>query len=123
MTTGAPNTPPPGNHNQITSFDQFWLHYLREHSKPVTRALHFAGLLLAMAGGAAIWLWELSLYLLLGLPLVVYVCAFSGHYLAEHNHPTTYRHPLWSVISFFRMFRYWITGRLTGELRRAGIRP
>lgn len=121
--TGPQNSPhQPAHHNQMTTFDQFWLHYLREHGRPATRALHFLGVIVATVAGLAIYFLNLPPYLLLALPVIVYAFAFSGHYLAEKNHPTTYRHPVWSVISFFRMFRYWVTGRLSGELERAGVR-
>lgn len=106
---------------RIVTFDQFWLHYLREHGRPATRALHFTGILAALLAMIAIVMLNLAWQWLLALPAVIYAFAFSGHYLSEHNHPTTYKHPVWSLISFFRMFRYWLTGRLPAELKRAGV--
>ena len=36
----------------ITNYADFWHHYLREHSKPETRALHYAGTM----AGTLMWL-------------------------------------------------------------------
>jgi hypothetical protein len=103
------------------SFDEFWPYYLREHAKPVTRALHFAGT------GAGLLLTIVALFLgNYWLLLVALICGYGpawiGHYFIEKNRPATFRHPLWSLIADFRMFFFFITGRLGAELHRLGIR-
>ena len=102
------------------SFEDFWPYYLSEHAKPATRALHFTGT------GAGLFLAFVSLisgnYWLLLVALVCgYGPAWIGHYFIEKNRPATFRHPLWSLIADFRMFFFFITGRLGAELRRLGI--
>ena len=57
--------------NQYHSFREFWPFYLREHSRPATRALHYAGtsLVLVIAAVALVtgqWL------LLVALPIAGY---------------------------------------------------
>lgn len=121
MSTQVPSGPSKSNSNQITTFDQFWLHYLREHAAVQTRVLHFSGLILALAGATLLVMLNAPLYAFLGVPIVPYALAWSGHFFYEHNQPTTFRHPMWSFISYFRMFRYWLMGKLPGELKRAGI--
>ena len=104
------------------SFADFWPHYLREHSRPGTRALHFAGtgLVLLLAGAALLsgeWL------LLPAVPLAGYGFAWASHAAVERNRPATFTHPLWSLAADFRMFFLWLTGGLGGELARAVVDP
>jgi len=101
------------------SYDQFWRRYLGAHADPRTRALHYAGtglalLVLAAALLARQWLW-LPLALVAG-----YGPAWLGHYVFERNRPETFGHPVWALVSDFRMLLLFLAGRLGGELRRAG---
>jgi len=38
---------------RIATFREFWPYYVREHSKPINRALHFIGSTLVLAIAAA----------------------------------------------------------------------
>ena len=103
-----------------TSFAEFWPFYLREHSKPQTRALHYIGtsLVVAIALYAVVtqrWL------LLLALPLAGYFFAWVAHFGVEKNRPATFTYPLWSLAADFRMWALWLSGRLKPELERAGV--
>ncbi len=104
----------------IKSFAEFWPYYLREHSKPATRALHYIGTslvvalaLYAIVTGRAALLWL--------LPLAGYFFAWAGHFGVEKNRPATFTYPLWSLAADFKMWFYWLTGRIRGELARAGV--
>jgi hypothetical protein len=103
-----------------TSFAQFWPYYLREHARPQTRALHYAGtsLVVAIALYALVsgrWLW------LAAIPLAGYGFAWVAHFTVEKNRPATFTYPLWSLAADFRMWGLWLAGRLGPELDRAGV--
>ena len=106
----------------ITSFAEFWPHYLREHARPATRALHYAGtsLLLAIAAAALVTA-RYALFWL--LPIAGYGFAWGAHFLVERNRPATFTYPLWSLASDFRMWWLWLTGRIRPELVKAGVSP
>ena len=105
---------------ECRSFAEFWPFYLREHSKPRTRALHYAGttFVIAIAFLAAFsgrWLW------LLAIPLAGYGFAWVAHFAVEKTRPATFTYPLWSLAADFKMWWLWLTGRLGKELQSAGI--
>ena len=105
---------------EFGTFAQFWPFYLREHARPATRTLHFAGttlVLLLLAGALATGRW----WLLMLVPLAGYGFAWAAHFAVEHNRPATFRHPLWSLAADFRMWWLWLTGRLAAELAKAGV--
>ena len=103
-----------------STFAQFWPFYLREHSRPRTRALHYVGtslvvLLAIIAAATGRWL------LLLAIPLAGYGFAWAAHFAVEKNRPATFTYPLWSLAADFKMWWLWLTGRLAGELDKAGV--
>jgi hypothetical protein len=106
--------------DRYRSFGQFWPHYLREHSRPATRALHYAGTgLVILIGLAAVATGRWGL--LIALPVAGYGFAWASHAAVERNRPATFTYPAWSLAADFRMFALWITGRLAPELRAAGV--
>jgi hypothetical protein len=111
----------PAQTNQpIESYADFWPYYLREHSKPSTRAIHYAGTILAIASLIALIVTR-NAWFGLGALVGGYGFAWFGHFFVEKNRPATFTYPLWSLISDFRMAWTWVTGRLGPELTRAGI--
>jgi len=104
----------------ITTYSEFWLFYLREHSRRETRQYHYAGT------AAAILLFVAMLYtgniLLFVLALFAgYGPAWYAHFKVEKNRPATFRYPIWSLVSDFRMFGLWFFGRLKKELHKANL--
>jgi hypothetical protein len=113
-------TSPPQTNQPIQSYADFWPYYLREHAKPQTRAIHYAGTGVAIASLAALIATGNGWF---GLGALVggYAFAWIGHFFIEKNRPATFTYPVWSLISDFRMAWTWATGRLGGELVRAGV--
>ena len=103
------------------SFGEFWPYYLREHSRPRTRAIHYAGTALVIGFAIALlmtgnWRWAVA------MPLAGYGFAWGSHMLVERNRPDTFTYPLWSLASDFRMFFLAVAGRLGPHLAAAGVR-
>jgi hypothetical protein len=83
----------------------------------VTRALHFTGTFL----GLALLFWSTATGRWYFFPLffiVGYAFAWFAHFFVEKNRPATFKHPLWSFISDFRMMWLMITGRMRREVDR-----
>jgi len=102
-------------------FSEYWPDYLREHSKPATRAMHYAQ---TVFGGLAIlYCLVTQSWIALLLTLVgIFLWALAAHKLVEGNSPAAATHPFWwSVVNDLRMFFHFVTGTLGAELRKAGV--
>jgi hypothetical protein len=105
----------------MSLYDEFWLRYLRSHNDPKTRALHYAGSLLALAALLVAivtfdWRW------LIAVPAIGYAFAWTAHFAIEGNRPETFGYPFWSLFSDYRMLLLALTFRLGPHLHRAGLR-
>jgi len=96
---------------RYASFGDFYPYYLSEHRDPTCRRLHVVGstLVLAIVGyavlsGELVWLWA--------APVAGYGFAWVGHYFFERNRPATFRHPLYSFIGDWAMYRDVLSGRI-----------
>lgn len=107
---------------RIETFGDFWPYYLREHSKPQTRALHYFGTSLVVAV-ALFAVLTFDWYLMLALPVAGYFFAWVAHFFVEKNRPATFTYPAWSLAADFKMWFLWLTRRLQPELDRAGVKP
>lgn len=98
------------------SFQDFWPYYVRQHSRPRTRALHAAGSVLAVVMfGAA---FALNLWLLVAVPVVGYAFAWYAHFFVEHNRPATFGHPFYSLFADYRMLFLMMAGRMDEEVAK-----
>lgn len=103
---------------RLRTFSDFWPFYLREHGRPATRALHFVGTTLGVGLGVGAAVSGRALLVPAAL-VAAYGCAWVSHFTVEHNRPATFRYPLWSLVSDFRMWGLMATGRLGPHLERA----
>lgn len=104
------------------SFDEFWPFYLGEHSKPITRTLHFVGTSLALVDVVCAIALKDARFLLLA-PVSAYGCAWVSHFFLEKNRPATFTYPLWSLRGDFKMLALMATGKIGPELARLAISP
>lgn len=102
---------------RIQTFAEFWPFYVREHSVPACRALHFIGssLALAVLAGAILY----SPWLLLAAPFVGYGFAWVGHFFIERNKPASFKYPLWSFVADWKMWALMLAGRMGEEVKKS----
>ena len=102
---------------RIKTYQEFYRFYLSEHRDKTCRRLHFVGtfLVFIMAFVAIFsenaWLWLL-------VPLLGYGFAWVGHYFFEKNQPATFKYPLWSLVSDFKMFFQLLFGRISFDANK-----
>jgi len=104
---------------RFARFQDFYPFYLSEHQNPSCRRLHFTGTALvlstlpaALLSGNAAWL--------LWAPVCGYGFAWIGHFFFEKNRPATFRHPLYSLLGDFAMFRDLLLGRIPFRPKHPG---
>jgi hypothetical protein len=96
---------------RFASFREFYPYYLAEHGHRTSRRLHFVGscgvlafIALALVQRDARWL--------LAAPVCGYGFAWVGHFVFEKNRPATFRHPVYSLMGDWVMFKDILTGRI-----------
>ena len=106
--------------SRIDSYHEFWPFYLQQHARHDTRLWHIVG-----TGASSVLLVaslvSFSFALFLAALILGYGPAWVAHFAIEKNRPATFRYPVWSLISDYRMAAAWLTGRLDRELADAGV--
>jgi len=96
---------------RYSRFSDFYPYYLSEHSDRTCRRLHFVGTALVIATSAYM-LVSREFWMLWLLPVLGYGFAWAGHFFFEHNKPATFKHPFYSLMGDFVMFRDILVGRI-----------
>jgi hypothetical protein len=102
---------------RFASFAEFWPFYVREHSLPITRALHVFGTTLVagcLVGAVATGHW----WLLAAAPVVGYGFAWTGHFGFEKNRPATFKYPFYSFAADWVLWAKTLTGQMGAEAER-----
>mmetsp|Transcript_10021 Transcript_10021/g.10945 ORF Transcript_10021/g.10945 Transcript_10021/m.10945 type:complete len:124 (-) Transcript_10021:163-534(-) len=97
--------------SDFRNWDEFYAFYLTEHSNGINRVLHIIATCWSMFMFYTIFITIGSIFYL-PMALTAYVPAWIGHFFFEKNKPATFKYPLYSLISDYRMFKDLITGRL-----------
>ncbi len=97
---------------KIKTYPEFYKFYLTEHQDKTSRILHFIGTFLVFA------LTGIFIYLKAGwnwilVPVVGYGFAWVGHFFFEKNKPATFKYPLRSLLSDFKLFFEILIGKKT----------
>ena len=99
------------------TFEEFWPHYVRLHTRRETHVLHAVATLSCLSLlGAAVLTRTPALVLL--APLVDFAIAQASHRLFEENRTTPWKNQLWHARAELRMLRLVLTGRMRGEVAR-----
>lgn len=102
---------------RISNYPEFWDFYVAEHSQPLTRLFHFVGTMLGLVLLA--WIIQSGNWRYFPLVLVIgYGFAWFSHFFIEKNKPATFKYPLWSFISDYKMMFYMLTGKMNAEVER-----
>lgn len=96
--------------DRIKTYDKFYQFYLTEHQNKTSRLLHFMGTFLFFVMLMYI-LYTAQYSLLWTLPVIGYGFAWVGHFFFEKNKPATFKYPLWSLISDFKLFFEILSGK------------
>jgi hypothetical protein len=99
------------NQATLATFADFCQFYLSEHANRVSRRLHFIGSSIALALLAAALVTPLR-WLSAVAVAQGYACARAGHFFDEKNRPATFRHPGFSCIANWRLWRDIATRKL-----------
>ena len=96
----------------IKNYHEFYRFYLTEHRHIISRRLHVAG------SSIGLYCFDKDIrqgkprYFAYGL-LSGYACAWVGHFIFERNKPASFKQPVYSFISDWRMFADVLRGNIS----------
>lgn len=96
----------------IKNYSEFYRFYLTEHRSMMSRRLHAAGSSLGIYFFSKAIRQRKAKYVVYGL-LSGYACAWVGHFVFEKNKPASFKQPLYSFISDWRMLSDIVRGNLS----------
>ena len=96
---------------RFASFREFYPFYLGEHRNRTSRRLHFIGSCGVIVLAVTALVQRDARWLLAALACG-YGFAWVGHFFFEKNRPATFRHPLYSFVGDWAMFRDIILRRI-----------
>lgn len=101
----------------IKNYQEFYHFYLTEHRHMMSRRLHVAGSSIGLYFLTQAIRKRKPKYVAYGL-LSGYACAWVGHFVFEKNKPASFKQPLYSFISDWKMFSDVLRGRLSLKDRK-----
>ena len=110
-------TPDPKFELPIQDYSTFYRFYLTEHRNIMSRRLHVVGSSIGLYCVSKAIRQKKAKYVLYGL-LAGYACAWVGHFVFEKNKPASFKQPLYSFISDWKMFSDVVRGRLSLKDRK-----
>lgn len=90
----------------------FYSFYLEEHQNVISRRLHFAGSSFGLIGLAKALKTGKVSPVFKGIA-AGYACAWVGHFFFEKNKPATFKYPVQSFVSDFRMYADILRGNVS----------
>lgn len=96
----------------IRDYHEFYRFYLTEHANMMSRRLHVTGSCLGLYFLTKAVRQRKTKYLVYGL-LSGYACAWVGHFVFEKNKPASFKQPIYSFISDWRMLGDVLSGNLS----------
>ncbi len=100
------------SHGRFASFREFYPFYLGEHRQPHLPAPAFHRQLRRACAGGRRRADTRNAWWLLAALVCGYGFAWVGHFFFEKNRPATFKHPLYSFVGDWVMFKDILTGRI-----------
>lgn len=104
--------PEPHSEQPIRHYSEFYRFYLTEHRNITSRRLHVLGSSVGIYFFSRAIVQRKPRYLVYGL-LSGYACAWVGHFVFERNKPASFKQPIYSFISDWRMLADVLRGNLS----------
>jgi hypothetical protein len=101
----------------VHSFEDFWPHYVRLHTKRSTHVLHAIASTVCLTLLVAAALFRQPILAVLA-PLADFAIAQTSHRLFEENRTTPWKNQIWHTRAELRMLGLVLRGRMGAEVER-----